>query len=106
MAHKDKKKQPLKEDMGLKGIFKTLVGYLTGEALLEAAHTIEETVDHTTQKVIKASTLYIIFVIGMLFFLIGLSRFLQAYNGWVDGVGFAVIGASLIFIGIIAKSLR
>lgn len=92
--------------MGLKKTLSNLSKFLTGEAMVGAAKALEETVDHTTEKVIKAASLYVIFVIGLLFFLVGLAKFLQAYNVWVDGAGFLVVGTSLILLGFLVKGLR
>jgi hypothetical protein len=92
--------------MGWKETLTNISKYVTGEAMVGAAKALEETVDHSTEKVIKAASLYVIFVIGLLFFLIGLAKFLQAYNIWVDGTGFAVVGGALILIGFIVKGLR
>ena len=83
-----------------------LAKYATGEALIGAAEHVKDTVDETVQRVIKASALFIIFVIGLTFFVVGLAKFLQAYNGWVDGTGFALIGAILIALGFFAKAMR
>lgn len=83
-----------------------LAKYVTGEALIGAAEHVKNTVDETVARVIKASALFIIFVIGMTFLVIGAARFLQAYNGWVDGTGYVLVGGVLILLGFIVKALR
>ena len=92
--------------MTLKETLKGFAKYLTGEALIGAAETFRDTVDQTVARVIKASALFIIFLTGVVFFIIGLARFLQEYNGWVDGTGYALVGGILILLGFVVKALR
>ena len=92
--------------MSLKETLAGLAKYITGEALIGAAETLKDTVDETVARVIKASALFIIFLTGVVFFIIGLARFLQAYNGWIDGTGYAVVGATLVLLGFFVKALR
>lgn len=92
--------------MTLKETLAGITKYITGEALIGAAEHIQDTVDQTVARVIKASALFIIFVTGLIFFVIGLATFLQAYNNWIDGTGFALVGGTLILLGFVVKALR
>ena len=92
--------------MSIKKTLANLAKYVTGEALIGAAETLKDTVDETVARVIKASALFIIFLTGLIFFIIGVARFLQAYNGWIDGTGYAVVGAVFILLGFVVKALR
>ena len=86
--------------------FKQIASYLTGEALIGAVEGIQDRIDETTRKVIKASVLYVIFVIGALFMLVGLSQFVQAHWGWTQGLGFVLVGGALVLLGFFAKAVR
>lgn len=84
---------------------KTILSYLTGEAV-EAAGKIQDRIEETTRRAIKASILYIVFLLGFLFVLIGLANYLQATNAWTEGTGLLVIGGALLFLGLLVKALK
>ncbi len=85
---------------------KNIASYLTGEALIGAVEGIQDRIDETTKKVIKASVLYVIFMIGALFLLVGASQFVQAHWGWTQGLGFVLVGVVLVLLGLFAKAVR
>ena len=86
--------------------FKNFTTYLTGEALVGTLEKVQDKIDETTKKVIKALTLYVMFVIGVLFLLIGLSNWLDARFLWMDGTGMLAVGAAVILLGFFAKAVR
>ncbi len=92
--------------MSWKDIFTTITKYFTGEILLEAKHMIQDTIDTTTRKVIKASILYLLFALGVLFMLIGTAQFITEYYVFIAGTGYLLVGFVLVFLGLLIKALR
>lgn len=88
------------------GIFKAIGAYVTGEALVEAFEGVEDRIQQTTRKVIKTATLWIIFLVGLLFALWGTGLFLTDYFDWYQGLGLVLIGIIVILLALLIKAFR
>ena len=59
-----------------------------------------------TRKVLKNATLFVMMFIGIVFALIGISEYLAANYGLVDGVGYIIVGLILFLLGWFGEEMR
>lgn len=100
------KNLPEEEEVSLSGIVRQLAEVLTGEAILGAVDSVKESAEEGARRAIKASVLYVMFMIGMIFLLVGLSSYLQARFVWMEGMGLIVVGVVVILLGFFAKAMK
>ena len=85
---------------------KNLMKAVTGEAIQGMVDNVKTRIEDVTRKAIKASVIYVLMFIGLVFLLVGLANWLQAYYSWLDGIGFMVVGGAILLLGVIVKALR
>ena len=98
-----------------KKFFKTLGKFLIGEAYLvrqvekgvdKTIHEAEKKIEHLTVKAIKASAVFMLILLGLIFSLVGLSNYLTSRYALTDGFGYIYVGLALIFLGWFARLIR
>ncbi len=87
-------------------IFKTIGTYFTGEALMDVVDNVQDRVEQTTRKVIKSAALFVLFVVGLLFVLIGLSQWVETNWHFAHGVGLLLVGGIIVFLAFVIKAFR
>ena len=84
------------------------IGDFVGKGVAE--ETIEDTqerVEQVTKHVIKSLSLLLIFFIGLIFLLVGISQTLQdKISAITPGTGYLIVGSALIVMAIIVKALK
>lgn len=88
------------------GIFKSIGAYVTGEAILEAFDGVQDRIENTTRRVIKTATLWVIFIVALMFMLWGFGLFLTDYFQWYNGLGLVVVGAIIMVLALLVKAFR
>jgi hypothetical protein len=66
----------------------------------------QERVRETTKTVIKATTVFVIIIIGVIYVLNGLGAYLEYVNTWPPGLGPIVVGIVLVILGWFASLMR
>ncbi len=102
--------------MSWKKLWDAMAGFLSGEAasiLEEAEKTMDKTIDNmekkievVTVKAIKASAVFLLIFVGLIFGLVGLSNYLTEAWQLKDGMGQIIVGAVLLLLGWFAKLVR
>ncbi len=99
--------------MALKDFLKGL-GSMVGESLLtdikdKVDDTLEDAklkVEETTEQVLKKLISFFIVLLGIVFGLVGLSKYLtEAVPALADGIGYVVVGLALLLLGWFARYL-
>ncbi|MFH1649839.1 MAG: hypothetical protein ABIA93_04780 [Candidatus Woesearchaeota archaeon] len=94
-----------------------ILGWFAGEKFLGLLGLLEEKVDsamdkaeqrleRATKKVIRASIIFLLSIVGFLFILVGLSKWFEQIWPIAQGMGLVIVGGFLIFIAIIARAFR
>ena len=93
----------------IKEVGKILIGSGADSIKKKVSVTIEDTkkkIQQTVEYVIKTTVVFLIIVLGFIFALVGLSRYLTETVPSLDhGLGFLVIGGGLVVLGLIVKAL-
>jgi hypothetical protein len=92
--------------VAISDFFKGISSYVTGEAIMGTLDAAQDRVEHITRRVIKTATLWVLFIIGLLFVLWGLGLFLTDFFQWHAGVGLILIGAGLVALMLLVKAFR
>jgi len=95
-------------------VFKDILGFLAGEGLSTLKKTVdktikdvEERVERATIKVIKTSILFLMMVVGFLFILIGLAKYLnETVPGLAHGIGTMLVGGILIVLALFVRVMK
>lgn len=66
----------------------------------------EKKVEQVTKKALKAATVFIMVLIGLIFILVGLSKYLDVALKLQPGVGLMLVGIVLFLLGLFAKLVR
>ena len=66
----------------------------------------EKKIEHATVNAIKASIVFIMMFIGLIFILVGLANYITERFTLGDGMGLIIVGAALIFLGWFARLVR
>ncbi len=77
-----------------------------GEEVDKRIEKAERTVEEATLKAIKTSVIYVLFLIGGLFTLVGVASLLQDVFPLADGVGFVIVGVFVLLLGRFAQLFR
>jgi hypothetical protein len=89
---------------------KEMADDLLGNVKDKISETIEDTqekVEQVTKHVIKSLTLLLIFFLGLIFLLVGVSQSLEdKVASLTPGLGFVVVGGVLVILTIIVKALK
>jgi hypothetical protein len=102
--------------MGWKDIMKGVGRFLDFEMasmIHDVSKEVDRTIDHAertieeaTVKAIKASTVFILIFVGLIFALVGLSKYIGYVFDLDVGVGYLIIGATLLLLGRFAQAIR
>src|SRR4030042_3845766 len=94
-----------------KGFFTGIGKFLLGEGMTKLKEKVDRTmqdlekrIERATIKVIKTSVLFLMMIVGMLFILIGLAKYLnETVPGLAHGLGTILIGAVLIVLALFVR---
>jgi|GEM_PF-1568717 len=94
--------------------FKDIGNFLLGEGLSTLKKTVDKTIkdveyriERVTIKVVKTLTLFVMMLIGMIFILVGLAKYLnETVPGLAHGLGTILIGAILIALALFVKAMK
>lgn len=85
--------------------FKTVVENVK-EAVSDTIEQTEKKIEIVVKKVVKTTLIFLIMIIGFIFVLVGLGKYLsETFPQFSHGLGFAVVGLVLIIIGWISRAL-
>ncbi len=94
--------------------FKEIGKFLLGEGIStlkktvdKTIHDIEVKVERTTIKVIKTSILFLMMIVGVIFILVGLAKYLnEIVPGLAHGLGTILIGVILILLALFVRVMK
>lgn len=98
--------------------WKNILGFVAGEKLFhvvdglkakveETIEEMEERIERATIKALKASLLFVIMFVGVIFLLVGLAQHLNAtVPNLANGLGTVLVGALLVFMALFARMFR
>jgi len=94
--------------------FKDLGNFLLGEGLSSLKKTVDKTIkdvehriERATIKVIKTSILFLMMIIGIIFILVGLAKYInETVPGLAHGLGTILIGAILIVLALFVRAMK
>lgn len=93
--------------------WKKLVGEILGSGLSGAKKAAMDTIDHAkdkvqeiTKQVLKAATMFVLIILGLIFVLIGLAKYVETVNNLIPGVGLMIVGGAIILLMIIVSWFR
>jgi len=100
----------------MKNFLDWLLSFLKGEAsgmLSEVKSTVRDTMDHAerkieqvTAKAIKASVVFVLVFIGLIFIFVGASQYITEVFSLKEGIGHGIVGLTLLLLGVFAKAIR
>jgi hypothetical protein len=92
-----------------RGFLKTFLGGVFDDIKKEVDKTLEITekrVEHITERVIKRTITFFIIITGLIFGLIGLSKYLtETVPSLKNGFGYIIVGIALLLLGWFANYL-
>jgi cytochrome bd-type quinol oxidase subunit 2 len=95
-----------KEFFGALGPVLGSVAGTVQQLMTQTMEEAQERVRETTKTVIKATTVFVIIIIGVIYVLNGLGAYLEYVNTWPPGLGPIVVGIVLVILGWFASLMR
>ncbi|MFH1401026.1 MAG: hypothetical protein ABIH41_05910 [Nanoarchaeota archaeon] len=91
-------------------MLKEILSFITGEGLRSAKDAVRQTreeIERAAKESVKRAIIGVIMLIGFIFFLVGLSAYLDATVPSLGyGLGYMVVGGGMVLLGLIVKWLR
>jgi len=89
-----------------KKLLEELLGGGVSSAKKAAFETIDRAklgVEEATKRVLKAASIFVLIILGLIFVLVGLANYLDAINNWISGVGLMIVGGVIILLMIVVS---
>ncbi|MFC1648512.1 hypothetical protein ACFL1B_03555 [Nanoarchaeota archaeon] len=77
-----------------------------GKTVDRTLENAEKKIERLTHNALKASMMFVLIFLGLIFALIGLAQFITAHYTFKPGIGYILVGVVLILLGWFAKAVR